>query len=86
MSSTERRYRPPTHVSMTLPQYQKYINPPNLTSSPLRDIPEPHDLFNIKEDLENMVNEPESRAQRLQRDLAHLLENVKVHDKGKKKK
>ncbi|KAI9477081.1 histone acetyltransferases subunit 3-domain-containing protein [Zychaea mexicana] len=79
-SSTERRYRPPTHLSTTLPQYHKYINPPtNLTSSPLRDIPEPLDLFNIKQDLENMVNEPETRAQRLQRDLAHLLDNVKVH-------
>lgn len=72
-----RRYRLPTHLSMKLPQYRQYFNPPSL-AAPLRDIPDPHDLFNIKEDLENIASEPETRTQRLQRDLAHLLENVKV--------
>ncbi|KAI9319633.1 histone acetyltransferases subunit 3-domain-containing protein [Dichotomocladium elegans] len=76
-TESSRRYRLPTHLSMKLPQYRQYFNPPSI-HSPLRDIPDPHDLFNIKEDLENIASEPETRAQRLQRDLHHLLENVKV--------
>ena len=72
-----RRYRLPTHLSMKLPQYRQYFNPPSL-AAPLRDIPDPHDLFTIKEDLENIASEPETRTQRLQQDLTHLLKNVKV--------
>lgn len=80
-SESTRRYNPPIPLSSsTAQQYRQYVSPASAVSSNIRDIPEPHDLCNIRNDLETIVQAPQARILLLKKDLSNLLENVKVHD------
>ncbi|GAA5796595.1 hypothetical protein HPULCUR_001968 [Helicostylum pulchrum] len=75
-----RRYTQPVPVSAaTALHYRQYRNSSSVASS-LGSIPDPHELLNIKADLEALLPLAEKRARNLQRDLIHLKKNVKFRE------
>ncbi|KAI9342154.1 histone acetyltransferases subunit 3-domain-containing protein [Pilaira anomala] len=75
-----RRYTQPVPVSAaTALHYRQYRNSSSVASS-LGSIPDPHELLNIKADLEALLPLSEKRARNLQRDLIHLKKNVKIRE------
>lgn len=80
-----RRYTQPVPVSAaTALHYRQYRNSSSVASS-LGSIPDPHELLNIKADLEALLPLSEKRARNLQRDLIHLKKNVKIREPSKQK-
>ncbi|KAI8093981.1 histone acetyltransferases subunit 3-domain-containing protein [Thamnidium elegans] len=75
-----RRYTQPVPVSAaTALHYRQYRNSSSVASS-LGSIPDPHELLNIKADLEALLPLSEKRARNLQIDLIHLKKNVKFRE------
>lgn len=83
-----RQYGPPTPVSSATAAHARQPMPRNVNngvsgSSPSINLPDTHDLSNIRTDLESLLPHTEARLMDLRQDLSQLERSVKIRDTGK---